>query len=323
MTPALAGLGAMAAAWVGIVVICARFGRGPRWRQAHLPLIVAIVCGLSAAGHDRLSVALLSRNVAPARVASEFLWLVLGLPVAAMSISAGVGMIRGLKPSLAGVWGAAAAGSLACGLALAGRLALLDGQLMVLAGLALAWWRGSAPNHTDTESTGSTLSIAVAYALAIVCGVGAMSAAGQPYGLLIVVLVALVSITALLAMASGAGDETAQVGDESWSAMSTMLLGLGIVVVTRIGVMGYVDVRNAAATWEEKILVIAELVRSAPYLGGLVAQAPEALWLLVLAGILAAGGRNPGRRAGVGTTCIAAGVAIAVWRVGGLFALGG
>lgn len=329
MIAGIVALGAMALACAGIVALGARVaGRsaldGARWRQTHLPMLAAIVCGLAAAGHDPLSVALRSGGVAPTLIRSAFLWLVIGLPIAAVSISAGIGLLRGASVSIAGVWCAAATGSLACGLTLAGRISLLDGQLMMLAGLALSWWRAGATQRDSDRSRRATWEAPAAYALAFVGGIAALCSGGQLYMLAGVAAIAMVTVTAALALSSRGVAERAPIGEESWTALGAMLMGLGIVTVARIGVMGYAEVQRAALmTGDPPVIAIADVVWSGPYVGGLAMQAPEALWLLALAGVIVLAGRDRERRIGAGLLCIGLGVASGAWRVVSWAASGG
>lgn len=322
-------LGVMAVACAGIVALSARVGRrsaldGARWRQAHLPMLAAIVCGLAAAGHDPLSVALRSGEVAPTLIRSAFLWLVIGLPIAAVSISAGIGMLRGGRVSIGGVWCAAATGSLACGLTLAGRISLLDGQLMMLAGLAMSWWRASATQRDPDRTRRATWEAPAAYALAFAGGIAALWTGGQQFMLAGVAAIALGMVAAALVMSAGSASERAPIGEESWTALGAILMGLGIVTVARIGVMGYAEVKRAAVmTGEPPVIALADVVWSGPYVGGLAMQAPEALWLLAMAGVMVLAGRERERRIGAGLLCIGLGVASGAWRVISWAAMGG
>lgn len=327
MTSGILGLCAMVMGCAGIVALSARVGArsglaGDRWRQAHMPMLCAIICGLGAIGLDPLSSALLARKTAPTQVSPAFVWLVLGLPVVAMSIAAGVGMLRGSRISASGVWCAAAGGSLVCGLALAGRIALLDGQLMMLGGLALAWWRASAlPPDPDRRALWEA---PAAYALAIIAGLGAIWAGELSWALCAVAVIALSTVVAGLSLASLRREERPSVGDEAWMALGAILMGLGIVTVGRVGVMGYAEVRRAAlTTGEPTMFVLADVVWSGPYLGGLASQALEGLWLLGMAGVLAIAGRAEGRRSLWGLACVAVGAGILAWRLVRWRAMGG
>lgn len=328
MIPGVAALVVLGLACAGIVALSERVGRrsaldGARWRQAHLPMLAAIVCGLGAAGHDPLSMALRAGQVAPRLIPSAFLWLVVGLPIAAASICIGIGMIRGRRVSMGGVWGLAAGGSLACGLALAGRIALLDGQLMMLAGLALSWWRAGVAPREPERAARAIWEAPAAYGLALAGGIGAWWSGGAGAEMAIVAAVALIAFAASMVLAGGQTGEGARIGDEAWSALGTLLMGLGIVTVGRIGVMGYAEAKRAAIeTGDSPVFVLADVVWSGPYVGGLAAQAPEALWLLALAGVVAAGGREGGRRVGAGILCVGVGVAFAAWRLTRWVALG-
>ena len=319
---------AMASACAGIVALSARVGRrsasdGSRWRQAHLPMLAAIICGLGAVGHDPLSVALLAGKAAPTPIAGAFVWLVIGLPIAAISVAVGIGMVRGARVSMPGVWCAAAAGSLVCGLALAGRIALLDGQLMMLGGLALAWWRASVTPQEPERELRATWEAPPAYALALAAGLSAMWTGESPWALSGVAVISMATVVAALALAVGRDAQRVSVGEEAWSALGASLMGLGIVTVGRIGVMGYAEVRRAAlTTGEPPAFVLADVVWSGPYVGGIATQAPEGLWLLGLAGVMAIGGMEGARRRLWGVVCVVVGAGILAWRLARWGALG-
>lgn len=297
---------------------------GSRWREGHLPFMVAILAGLAAAGSDPLSRALLSGAPAPVAPGREYLWFIAGLPVTAVALSVGIGLLGNHRAAKSSVWAATCAGAVVCSLAMAGRLRLMDGQLMILGGIALLWWRTSA--HTGDAGARGRMEwrAPVGYGVALAGGVGGAMAGSVGWAPAACALGLLVS--AVWAMGRGARSApAAALGSGAWTVLATISLGLGIATVAHIGVLAVTEARRASMfSGEPALFVIADVARSSPYMGGLESQAPEGLLMLLLAGVLALSvGGGPRWRRPVGLVCLGAGTAVAAWRLWALWTMGG
>jgi len=255
------------------------------WGQIHVPALAWLLGAGAAAGADPFLDALLQAGRIPIQDSFDHLWPVLGLPIiAGVLVLAGRLWRRAPEPGRAPwVWVGSAA--LALLLVLAERVRLLDAQLLMLGGVTLIWWRSATLDHrrAPAEQPGSRGVASSAPLLALLCSLlasaGAAVAAGGSGSASWMLILVLSAITLGLAVALSRADP-------GWTVLLGICGGVGTAALARIGfvvVLGIAEAqRTATGTWLE---VLATSLMASPYLTGLSTYAPEAVLLMVSAGV--------------------------------------
>ncbi len=262
-----------------------RFHRAPgnpRESRVSSPMAVLPACVTSAAAGSSM----LWHTAPPAyggdiQTVEPSLLVVVGAPCWIASGALGLTLVSGVPARRAAqpdgpwlMW--LASGVLLLVLVAAGRIGLLEGQLLVLGGLALCWrdLMHEAPAAAAKISAGSLW-------LACVLGLAAGLLAGRATTSPVLIPWVMLAVSGYLAGAltigwgSGVGRSVGTEGLGRLVLWSTVF-GSGWLSLTRVVTVVWSQVDASSGPVLERIVTLAESVRAGPYLGSLRALAPEA-----------------------------------------------
>jgi hypothetical protein len=202
-----------------------------------------------------------------------------------------------------------AAGVLLGLLALAGSAALLDAQLLFLAGATIIWMRSGSGPHPGPLLTAAVLGLAAGWGAGIASGI--TSEAPTPFALALAAGMLTLAIAA--ALASGAS------GRGGLAAFLTITLGFGLPSISHAFVMLALQSHSIrTSTLGTGLWIAGELTSGQPYRWGLSSLWPEVAVAGVVAACLGVAGRGhtaPAARQLAGAACIAAGCILLAFRL--------